>query len=269
MPDFSPVALFKAVKNPVQIAGFRAAMERDGAALVRAFMELEQLMDSDATVTELDVDALLLKHRSRSDMFFDTSFGTIAGYGPHGAIVHYSADEASNATLHKSSLLLVDSGAQYYDGTTDITRTIAIGTPTAAMRHDFTLVMKGHIALAAAVYPEGTRGAQLDALARQFLWQHGLSYLHGTGHGVGHFLNVHEGPQSIRLNENPTPLSPGMITSDEPGLYMEGSHGIRTENMLLCRKAEKNLFHIRKRQKFYSMLRRKLCSLSCFGFPST
>ncbi len=233
----SAVAMLKACKNDTQVEGIRHAMERDGAALVRAFMELEQLMDSDATVTELDVDALLLKHRSRSDMFFDTSFGTIAGYGPHGAIVHYSADEASNATLHKSSLLLVDSGAQYYDGTTDITRTVALGQPTDRERHDFTLVMKGHIALGTAIVPEGTCGMQLDALARQFLWKEGLSYLHGTGHGVGHFLNVHEGPQSIRLNYMPAPLTPGMITSNEPGLYREGVHGIRCENLVLTVKA--------------------------------
>lgn len=233
----SPVAMLKACKNHIQVEGVRHAMERDGAALVRAFMELEQLMDSGATVTELDVDALLLKYRSQSPMFFDTSFGTIAGYGPHGAIVHYEADENSNATLHKSSLLLVDSGAQYLDGTTDITRTVALGEPTDQERRDFTLVMKGHIALGTAIFPEGTCGIQLDALARQFLWKEGLSYLHGTGHGVGHFLNVHEGPQSIRLNYMPAPLTPGMITSNEPGLYREGIHGIRCENLVLTVKA--------------------------------
>ncbi|MDE5968067.1 MAG: M24 family metallopeptidase, partial [Muribaculaceae bacterium] len=144
-----------------------------------------------------------------------------------------SATEQSSSTLRPEGLLLVDSGAQYLDGTTDITRTIALGTPTAQEKSDFTLVMKGHIALGTAIFPEGTRGAQLDVLARQFLWQHGLSYLHGTGHGVGHFLNVHEGPQSIRLNENPTPLTPGMITSNEPGLYRAGIHGIRCENLVL------------------------------------
>ncbi|MDE5929425.1 MAG: aminopeptidase P family protein, partial [Muribaculaceae bacterium] len=212
----SAVAMLKACKNSTQVAGIRKAMERDGAALVRAFIELEKIMDSGAIVTELDVDALLLKYRSQSDMFFDTSFGSIVGYGSHGAIVHYSADEYSNSILQKSSLLLVDSGAQYFDGTTDITRTIALGQPTEQERRDFTLVMKGHIALGTAVFPEGTCGMQLDALARQYLWKEGLSYLHGTGHGVGHFLNVHEGPQSIRLNYMPAPLTPGMITSNEP-----------------------------------------------------
>lgn len=135
--------------------------------------------------------------------------------------------------MQPTGLLLIDSGGQYLDGTTDITRTIALGAPTPQEKSDFTLVMKGHIALGTAIFPEGTRGAQLDALARQFLWQHGLSYLHGTGHGVGHFLNVHEGPQNIRLNENPTPLTPGMITSNEPGVYREGVHGIRCENLVL------------------------------------
>lgn len=208
-------------------------MVRDGIALTHAMMAVEKALAEGRRITEMDVDALLLKHRSAQPLFFDESFGTIAGYGPHGAIVHYEADEASNAEIRPEGLLLIDSGAQYLDGTTDITRTVALGQPTERQRTDFTLVMKGHIALAAAVYPEGTRGAQLDALARQFLWQHGLSYLHGTGHGVGHFLNVHEGPQSIRLNENPTPLSPGMITSDEPGLYREGEYGIRCENLVL------------------------------------
>lgn len=229
----SPVALAKACRNEAQIRGIREAMVRDGIALAYAMMEVEKALAEGRRITEMDVDALLLKHRSAQPLFFDESFGTIAGYGPHGAIVHYEADEASNAEIRPEGLLLIDSGAQYLDGTTDITRTVALGQPTERQRTDFTLVMKGHIALAAAVYPEGTRGAQLDALARQFLWQHGLSYLHGTGHGVGHFLNVHEGPQSIRLNENPTPLRPGMITSDEPGLYREGEYGIRCENLVL------------------------------------
>ncbi|MDE7442556.1 MAG: M24 family metallopeptidase, partial [Muribaculaceae bacterium] len=148
-------------------------------------------------------------------------------------IVHYSATKESNATLQPHGLLLVDSGAQYFDGTTDITRTVALGTPTPQEKRDFTLVMKGHIALGTAIFPEGTRGDQLDALARQFLWKEGLSYLHGTGHGVGHFLNVHEGPQSIRLNHVNTPLTPGMITSNEPGVYRENVHGIRCENLVL------------------------------------
>jgi len=230
----SPVGVLKGVKNAVQIAGVRAAMVRDGVAMVKAFKELDHMLSSGIKVTELDVAALLLKYRSRGELFFDESFGTIAGYGPHGAIVHYEADENTSVELKPDGLLLVDSGAQYLDGTTDITRTISLGNPTALQRRDFTLVMKGHIALATAVFPENTRGAQLDVLARQFLWKDGLSYLHGTGHGVGHFLNVHEGPQSIRLNNTPVPLMPGMITSDEPGLYREGVHGVRCENLVLC-----------------------------------
>ena len=228
-------ARLKSVKNDVQIAGVHAAMVRDGAALVRAFMELESRLADSVPTTELDVADLLHKYRSQGENYFDESFGTIAGYGPHGAIVHYEADEESKSTLHPEGLLLVDSGAQYLDGTTDITRTICLGTPTDDERRDFTLVMKGHIALASAIYPAGTRGAQLNVLAQQYLWQNGLLYLHGTGHGVGYFLSVHEGPHSIRLNWVDAPLLPGSITSDEPGLYREGVHGIRCENLVLCR----------------------------------
>lgn len=229
----TPVALAKACKNEVQINGTRHAMERDGVALVRSFMEIERHISQGLPLTEIGVADILEKFRSAQDLFFDISFDTIAGYGPHGAIVHYSATKESDATIRPEGLLLIDSGAQYLDGTTDITRTIALGTPTPQEKSDFTLVMKGHIALGSAIFPEGTRGAQLDVLARQFLWQHGLSYLHGTGHGVGHFLNVHEGPQSIRLNDVPTPLTPGMITSNEPGVYRAGIHGIRCENLVL------------------------------------
>lgn len=229
----SPVALLKAVKNSVQIQGIRHAMESDGAALVGAFMEIERRNATGESLTELDVADILTEYRSKQPEYFEPSFDTIAGYGPHGAIVHYSATEESSVRIEPHGLLLIDSGAQYKYGTTDITRTICMGTPTADERHDFTLVMKGHIALAQAIYPEGTRGGQLDALARQFLWKEGLSYLHGTGHGVGHFLSVHEGPQSIRLNDVPYALQPGMMTSNEPGLYREGVHGIRCENLVL------------------------------------
>lgn len=227
-------ARLKSVKNATQIAGVHNAMVRDGAALVRAFMELEQRIAGGVPTTELDVADLLHKYRSQGKLYFDESFGTIAGYGPHGAIVHYEADETSASTLRPEGLLLVDSGAQYLDGTTDITRTVCLGTPTADERRDFTLVMKGHIALATATFPAGTRGAQLNVLAEQYLWQNGLGYLHGTGHGVGFFLSVHEGPHSIRLNWVDAPLLPGSITSDEPGLYREGIHGIRCENLVLC-----------------------------------
>ena len=238
----SPIAMLKAAKNSVQIECVRRAMENDGAALVGAFMEIEERMAKGIRLTELDVADIITKYRSQQPGYFEPSFDTIAGYGPHGAIVHYSATEESSVTVEPHGLLLIDSGAQYLYGTTDITRTIAMGTPTAEERHDFTLVMKGHIALAQAIYPEGTRGGQLDALARQFLWKEGLSYLHGTGHGVGQFLSVHEGPQSIRLNDVPYPLVPGMITSNEPGLYRSGIHGIRCENLVLTVPAFKTEF---------------------------
>lgn len=231
----SAASVMKSVKNAVQLEGVRAAMLRDGVAMVRSLMEIENRMAKGVKTTELDIAEILRRHRSAGELYFDESFGTIAGYGPHGAIVHYEADEASSSTLEPHGLLLIDSGAQYLDGTTDITRTIALGEPTAQERADFTLVMKGHIAIATAVFPAGTRGAQLDALARQFLWKHGLSYLHGTGHGVGHFLSVHEGPHSIRLNNVEAPLRPGSITSNEPGVYRENIHGIRCENLVLCR----------------------------------
>lgn len=230
----SPIPLMKATKNDTQINGIRYSMEIDGAALVRAFMEIERMMEAGEKLTEIAVAEILTRYRSQQPGYFDESFETIAGYEGHGAIVHYSATTETNSVIEPHGLLLIDSGAQYLTGTTDITRTIAMGTPTPQEKRDFTLVMKGHIALGTAIFPEGTRGAQLDALARQFLWKEGLSYLHGTGHGVGHFLNVHEGPQSIRLNDVPTTLRPGMLTSNEPGLYRTDVHGIRCENLVLC-----------------------------------
>ena len=250
----SPAGMLKAVKNKVQLAGVRAAMERDGVAIVSALMEIERHVDNDLPLTELDVVRIFRQARQAQPLFFDESFGTIAGFGAHGAIVHYDPTEESNAEIHRGSLLLIDSGAQYLDGTTDITRTIAIGESTAEQRHDFTLVMKGHIALATAVFPQGTVGMQLDILARQFLWKQGLTYLHGTGHGVGHFLNVHEGPQSIRLNYVPAPMTPGMITSNEPGLYRENVHGIRCENLELTTEAMTTEFG-----KFYRFETLTLC----------
>ncbi|MDE7154035.1 MAG: aminopeptidase P family protein [Muribaculaceae bacterium] len=238
----SPVAMMKTIKNDVQIQGIRSAMHKDGAALTGAFREIEERVAAGVSTTELDVADILTKHRSRQALYFDESFETIAGYGPHGAIVHYSATEESSVAIGTDSLLLIDSGAQYLDGTTDITRTITLGEPTAEQKRHFTLVMKGHIALGTQMFPEGTRGDQLDALARQFLWNEGMSYLHGTGHGVGHFLNVHEGPQSIRLNHVNVALQPGMLTSNEPGLYIEGLHGIRCENLTLVVPAVSNSF---------------------------
>lgn len=230
----SPIAEMKACKNSVQIAGIKDAMRRDGVALVHAFMEIERRVAADDGITEMDVAEILRRYRSEQDLFFDESFGTIAGYEGHGAIVHYEAEEETASTLHPHGLLLIDSGAQYLDGTTDITRTIALGEPTAEERKDFTLVMKGHIAMAQMVFPEGTNGAQIDVIARQYLWKNGLSYLHGTGHGVGHFLNVHEGPQKVALNLSRFPFKPGMLTSNEPGLYRTDVHGIRCENLVLC-----------------------------------
>lgn len=229
----SPVAIPKAIKNEIQIEGIRAAHVRDGVAMVRSLMEIYALVEEGKSFTELDADEILLRNRRKGEYFKDLSFESICGFGANGAIVHYTATPESNTTVTPGSLLLLDSGANYLDGTTDLTRTIAIGTPTAEMRHDFTLVVKGHIAIATAIYPEGTRGAQLDAMARMPLWKEGKTYLHGTGHGVGHFLNVHEGPQSIRLNDTLAPLTPGMITSNEPGIYIEGKYGIRCENLVL------------------------------------
>lgn len=233
----SLIAYMKGCKNPVQIESVRKAMEYDGVALVKAFMEIERIMAAGEKLTEIGVADLLEKYRSQQPGYMQPSFGTIAGYGEHGAIVHYEATPETDATLHPDNLLLVDSGGNYHAGTTDITRTITLGNTTDAQRHDFTLVMKGHIALASAIYPEGTRGDQLDALARINLWKEGLSYLHGTGHGVGFFLNCHEGPQSVRLNHVEADLRPGMITSDEPGLYREGLYGIRCENLVLTTEA--------------------------------
>lgn len=250
----SPVALPKAIKNDVQIAGIRQAHLRDGVAMVRSLMEIERIMAADGHLTEMDVADILLKNRKKGDLYFDLSFESICGFGANGAIVHYTANEASNTTITKGNLLLIDSGANYFDGTTDITRTIAIGEPSADMRHDFTLVMKGHIAIATSIYPEGTRGAQLDALARIPLWKEGKSYLHGTGHGVGHFLNVHEGPQSIRLNDTLAPLTPGMLTSNEPGVYLADRYGIRCENLVLTIPYEETEFG-----KFYAFETITLC----------
>ena len=237
----APVALLKAIRNEQEIKGIHAAMQRDGVALVKFLRWLESAVPS-GTETELSIDRKLHAFRATQDLYAGESFDTIAGYKEHGAIVHYSATEESNATLHPKGFLLLDSGAQYLDGTTDITRTIALGELTTEEKTDYTLVLKGHIALAMAVFPSGTRGAQLDVLARMPLWSPKMNFLHGTGHGVGHFLSVHEGPQSIRMNENPIVLQPGMVTSNEPGVYKGGSHGIRTENLTLVCSAGEGLF---------------------------
>lgn len=228
----SPVIALKGVKNECQIAGFRQAMLYDGAAMVRMMMWLEQNVANG--ITEMDVDRRIQQERAAYASNRGDSFHMIAGYKDHGAIVHYEATDESAYTLAPDGLLLIDTGGQYLEGTTDITRTISLGNPTAAEKHDYTLILKGHLALARAVFPKGTMGVQLDVLARGPLWNEGMTYLHGTGHGVGHFLGCHEGPQSIRMEANPTPLELGMVTSNEPGIYKTGEYGIRTENLLLC-----------------------------------
>ena len=233
----SPVPCMKIVKNATEQQGFRRAMERDGVAMVRFLKWMEERMaDSnaaDAPLTEMGVDRKLTSLRAVQTNYRDLSFDTIAGYGSHGAIVHYEATPATDAPLHPEGLLLLDSGAQYLDGTTDITRTIALGPLTADERHVYTLVLKGHIALARAIFPEGSSGTQLDVLARQFMWREGLNYLHGTGHGVGSYLCVHEGPHQFRMEWKPQPLLPGMTITCEPGIYLAGRFGVRIENTML------------------------------------
>ena len=237
----SPVALLKAIRNEQEIAGIHAAMQRDGVALVKFLKWLEEAVPS-GKETELSVDRKLHEFRAAQPLYMGESFDTIAGYKEHGAIVHYSATPESDVPLQPKGFLLLDSGAQYLDGTTDITRTIALGELTEEEKTDYTLILKGHIALAMAKFPVGTRGAQLDVLARMPIWKYGMNFLHGTGLGVGHFLSVHEGPQSIRMNENPVVLQPGMVTSNEPGVYKAGSHGIRTENLTLVCKDKEGMF---------------------------
>lgn len=228
----SPVSLMKSIKNETEISGMRQAMIKDGVALTRFFMWLESTVSS-GELTEISIAEKLYNFRAEQSNFFGESFGTIAGYAGHGAIVHYKADEQSNAKILPEGILLLDSGGQFFEGTTDITRTITLGNPTPQQKTDFTLVLKGHIGIATAVFPVGTRGSQLDILARKAMWDRRLNYGHGTGHGVGHFLNVHEGPQNIRMDENPVTLQPGMFISNEPGLYRTDEYGIRTENLIM------------------------------------
>lgn len=226
------VSKLKSIKNGTMLSNIAKAMEKDGVALVKFFMYVEREFAS-GKLTELSLSKTLTDFRMADRSCVDNSFAPILGWKGHGAIVHYEPDEISDATLDGRGLLLVDSGGQYVYGTTDITRTVALGgRPTDRERHDFTLVMKGHIALAKIHFPQGTTGHQLDVLARQFLWNEGKAYFHGTGHGVGFFINCHEGPQSIRLNQNPTPLEPGMVMSNEPGIYLADDYGIRCENLI-------------------------------------
>lgn len=249
----SPADLMKACKNDIELDGFRRAMLKDGVALVQFFMWLDSNIKQ-GYIKETDIENKLIEYRSKQNLFVGPSFNTIAGYAGNGAIVHYHATTEHALTIESKGLLLIDSGGQYFDGTTDITRTVAVGELTEQMKEDYTLVLKGHIAIARAIYPKGTRGAQLDILARQFLWREGLNYLHGTGHGIGHFLNVHEGPQNIRLNENPTPLEIGMVTSNEPGIYRSEQYGIRLENLIVTRKEKSSEFG-----DFYSFETITLC----------
>ncbi len=237
----SPLSLMKSLKNDVEIAGVRKAMIKDGVALTRFFMWLEEQVAS-GELCELSITDKLHAFRAEQEDFVGESFATIAGYAAHGAIVHYKADEKSNIPILPEGILLLDSGAQFLHGTTDITRTLALGTPTPGQKTDYTLVLKGHIGIATAKFPSGTRGSQLDILARKAMWDRGLNYGHGTGHGVGHFLNVHEGPQNIRMDENPVSLQPGMIISNEPGLYRTDAYGIRIENLILVVPAEQTEF---------------------------
>ncbi|MDO5035494.1 MAG: aminopeptidase P family protein [Porphyromonas sp.] len=231
--QLSPITLLKAVKNEAEYQGYRSVMRRDGAALTRFFIWLEQSLAKGEHPTEYEVGVKLSAFRAADEQYVSDSFGTIAGYRGHGAIVHYSATPESSYELEPEGLFLLDSGGQYHDGTTDITRTVSLGKhPTSEQKEDYTRVLKGHIRLAMAVFPEGTCGVHLDLLAKQALWSVGKNYGHGTGHGIGHFLNVHEGPQNIRTDLNPTPIMVGMVTSNEPGFYLEGQYGIRIENLI-------------------------------------
>jgi Xaa-Pro aminopeptidase len=227
-----PTLLPKACKNAVELDGIRAAHQRDGAALSRFLCWFDHQVGAGRFPTELQVVDTLEQMRAHDNRYRGASFATIAGSGAHGAIVHYRATAESDRRVQKGELFLLDSGGQYEDGTTDVTRTITVGVPTSAMKVNNTRVLKGHIALAMARFPEGTSGVQLDVLARQYLWEAGLDYAHGTGHGVGAFLCVHEGPQRIATKGSPVALQPGMILSNEPGYYAAGQYGIRIENLV-------------------------------------
>ena len=231
----SPILIDKAKKNAVELEGERIAMRQDGAALTRFFkwLEEEAFSNQHSAISEWDLMEKLHAFRAMGENFVEESFGTIAGYQGNGAIVHYAATREHCAEVKKEGMLLLDSGGQYLDGTTDITRTVWLGgrIPEQA-KLDYTYVLKGHIALQTARFPRGTRGNQLDALAKQYMWQAGITFGHGTGHGVGHFLGCHEGPQNVRTDNNPTPLEVGHIISDEPGIYRTGKWGIRTENLI-------------------------------------
>ncbi len=251
----SPVALMKAVKNETEQEGFRKAMKRDGVAMVKFLRWLEEAVPAGGE-TEISVDQKLYAFRAEQADFKGISFDTIAGYKEHAAIVHYEATPETDIPLKAEGMFLLDSGAQYLDGTTDITRTIVLGPLTEEEKTDYTLVLKGHLQLQNAHFPAGTCGTQLDILARHAMWKAGINYLHGTGHGIGHFLCVHEGPHQVRMNHMPTLLEPGMILTDEPGIYKAGRHGIRIENTLLIVPAQETEFG-----KFYKFEPLTLCPI--------
>ena len=251
----SPIPAMKAVKNEAEITGYRRAMVRDGVAMVKFLKWLIPAVEAGGQ-TEISIDKKLTSLRAEQDLFRDISFDTIAGYQAHGAIVHYEASPETDVLLKPEGLLLLDSGAQYQDGTTDITRTIALGPVTEEMKHIYTLVLKGHIQLELAKFPDGASGTQLDALARESMWREGLNFLHGTGHGVGSYLNVHEGPHQVRMEYMPAPLRAGMTLTDEPGLYLAGKFGVRIENTLLIREYMETEFG-----KFLQMESLTLCPI--------
>ena len=233
--------LLQSIKNKVEIAGTRSAHRRDGVAMVN-FLYWFHKHSQRERMTELSISEELIQFRSEQRYFVGESFCSIVAFGPHGAIVHYNPTPESDVEISRDGVLLIDSGGQYLDGTTDITRTIAIGKVNSTMQFDFTVVLKGMINLAKAKFPEGTKGYSLDSIARNELWNNSLNYGHGTGHGVGHYLSVHEGPMSIRTEYNSQPIKPGQILTVEPGLYREGKYGIRIENVLLCKKAGVSVF---------------------------
>lgn len=251
----SPVPAMKAQKNDREIAGFRQAMLRDGVAMVKFLRWLKPAVEAGGQ-TEISIDRKLTSLRAEQHLFRDISFDTIAGYQAHGAIVHYEATPETDVALKPEGLILIDSGAQYQDGTTDITRTIALGPVTEEMKHVYTLVLKGHFQLELAKFPDGASGTQLDALARECMWREGYNYLHGTGHGVGAYLSVHEGPHQIRMEWKPTPLRAGMTVTDEPGLYLSGKFGVRIENTLLIKDYQTTEFG-----KFLQMESLTLCPI--------
>lgn len=251
----SPIPVMKAVKNATEIEGYHRAMLRDGVAMVKFLKWLKPAVEAGGQ-TEMSIDKKLTSLRAEQNLFRDISFDTIAGYQAHGAIVHYEATPETDAPLLPEGLVLIDSGAQYQDGTTDITRTIALGPVTEEMKHVYTLVLKGHIQLELAKFPDGASGTQIDALSRECMWREGYNFLHGTGHGVGSYLNVHEGPHQIRMEWKPTPLRAGMTVTDEPGLYLKGKFGVRIENILLIKDFVETTFG-----KFLQMESLTLCPI--------